>query len=283
MPSNGASASAGPDYAPGLLRCRRDRGIGHGRLHGSAFWLRLSAYLLPYTCFCRLLGKLGLVLAGRSHHLSPCPLICDVVHRGSIEGLAETAERKREGHRFLLRVQGSDDHLLALPHLVDNLPGQLHLHLTARRKADGILQLNRFALVDLDLNAGRHHQRIGRRHVDQQVFLSSPSIVRTATEIRIAPVLGSSPSCLMRQTCLLPVFSSVVQILTQLLSAPAAAVVGAVFGTSWPCWAAAIVVPHPNANAARKTGQPIKRSPFHPSIDLPISTSPRFNGPVSGA
>ncbi|MGB6197141.1 MAG: hypothetical protein WBF49_12490, partial [Methyloceanibacter sp.] len=79
------------------------------------------------------------------------------------------------------------------------------------------------------------------------------------------------------------VFSSVVQTLTQLLSAPAPAVVGVVFGTAWPCWAVAIVVPHPNANAASKTDQTIKRSPFHPSIDLPISTSPRFNGPVSGA
>src|SRR4029079_19407857 len=170
-----------------------------------------------------------------------------------------------------------------LPHLVDDLLGQLHLHLTARRKADGILQLNRFALVDLDLNAGRYHQRIVRRYVDQQVFLVLAFDSAHGDGNKNRPGLGIEPFVSDEANLLLPVFSSVVQILTQLLSAPAAAVVGAVFGTSWPCWAAAIVVPHPNANAARKTGQPIKRSPFHPSIDLPISTSPRFNAPVSGA
>ena len=50
--------------------------------------------------------------------------------------------------------------------------------------------------------------------------MPSPPMVRTAAAIRIAPVLGSSPSCLTRQTCLLPVFSSVVQTLTQAVSSP---------------------------------------------------------------
>jgi hypothetical protein len=67
--------------------------------------------------------------------------------------------------------------------------------------------------------------------------VSSPTTVLTAAATRIAPVLGSSASCLTRQTCLLPVFSSVLQTLIQEASSPAlSAGCCGVLGTSWACW-----------------------------------------------
>jgi hypothetical protein len=74
-----------------------------------------------------------------------------------------------------------------------------------------------------------------------------------------------------------------VQTLTQLLAAPVPALAAdfaVVFGTSWPCWAVARVIPHPNANAASKTDQPMRWSSLHPFIDPFISTLPRFQWPV---
>ena len=67
--------------------------------------------------------------------------------------------------------------------------------LTARRKADGILQRDRFAIVDLDLHAGRDHQRIAVGSLTSRCCLSSPSIERTAQAPRTStmPVLGLKP------------------------------------------------------------------------------------------
>src|SRR5262245_22548430 len=128
---------------------RSDGRVGRWR---PALGLSLAtALLLLLLRLGRLVGELDLTLAEFLHHQTPCFLVFGVVDRRPVEGLAEAGERNREGHGLLLHVHGSDDHLLALAHLVEHFLGQLHLDLTACRKADGILQLDGFAVVDLDL------------------------------------------------------------------------------------------------------------------------------------
>ena len=78
------------------MGCRRNRGIGHGRLHGGAFGLRFSAHLLPYPRFCRLLGELGLVLCRDARMI--CALAAwyaALSTGGSMEGSQSTSRRRR--------------------------------------------------------------------------------------------------------------------------------------------------------------------------------------------
>src|SRR5262245_27984536 len=128
----------------GLLRraCgrfrRRDRGVGcAGRGSNGAVGLSLTASrVLLLLRLGGLVGKLYLTLTEFLHHVAPRRLILGIVHRRPVEGLAESSEWNRESHRLLLHVHGSDDHLLALPHLLEHLLAELHLDLTARREAD---------------------------------------------------------------------------------------------------------------------------------------------------
>ena len=150
---------------------RRGRGVG-GR--GAAAWPCAGRRLLRFLLLLRLGGlggELLLALAEHFHQLAAGFLVFGVVHRRAVIGLGEARERHGKAHCLLLDVHGSDDHLLALAHRVEHFLGQLHLHLAARREAERVLQLDRLAVVDLDLHAGRDHQRIGGRHPDEKLLL----------------------------------------------------------------------------------------------------------------
>ena len=121
--------------------------------------------------FFGLISKLDLALTDLLHHLSLGFLIFGIVNRRTIKGLAEPGERHLKTHGLLLHVHGSDDHLLALAHLVEDFLGQLHLDLTAHQKADDKLQLNRLGIIDLDLYAERDDQCVGGCRSDQQGLL----------------------------------------------------------------------------------------------------------------
>src|SRR5262245_11432765 len=145
---------------------RRGAGGVVGRwLNASLRWWRLRLLFRP---FFGPVSKLDLALTDLLPHLSLGFLIFGIVNRRTIKGLAEPGERHLKTHGLLLHVHGSDDHLLALAHLVEDFLGQLHLDLTAHRKADGKLQLNRLGIIDLDLYAERDDQCVGGCRSDQQ-------------------------------------------------------------------------------------------------------------------
>jgi hypothetical protein len=111
------------------------------------------------------------LLAEHLHKLLARLLVFHRVGRRTVEGLVESAQGNGKAHRLLLEVHGRNDHLLALAHGVHHFGREIRLRLTARGEADHVLQIDRLVLVDLRLDAGRDHERIGGGQPDDELLL----------------------------------------------------------------------------------------------------------------
>ena len=115
---------------------------------------------------------------------------------------------------------------------------------------------------------------IGGRYVDDEVLRVVAHDGAHRSGNKNCSRLGIKASCLTRQTCLLPVFSSVLQTLIQEASSPAlSAGCCGVLGTSWACWG------HrqrhaKSQHASRKQCRPGRATERTPSIDRLCSYRP---------